>query len=56
MIFADAEFKATYNHLYDKDDKLFFRDSRYFGQQEANGKRYSGDAVTVGLSADWLRY
>ena len=39
MIFADAEFKATYNHLYDKDDKLFFRDSRYFGQQEANGKK-----------------
>ncbi|HBA30511.1 MAG TPA: family 88 glycosyl hydrolase, partial [Parabacteroides goldsteinii] len=36
---ADAEFKATYNHLYDKDDKLFFRDSRYFGQQEANGKK-----------------
>lgn len=39
MIFADAEFKATYNHLYDKEEHLFFRDSRYFNQKEANGKK-----------------
>lgn len=39
MIFADAEFKATYNHLYDQEEDLFYRDSRYFGQKEANGKK-----------------
>ena len=39
MIFSDAEFKATYNHLYDKEEHLFFRDSRYFNQKEANGKK-----------------
>lgn len=39
MDFADKEFKATYNHLYDKQEKLFYRDSRYFGKQEANGKK-----------------
>ncbi len=39
MHFMDAEFKATYNHLYDKEEKLFYRDSRYFDQREANGKK-----------------
>ena len=32
MHFADSEFRATYNHLYDKDEDLFYRDSRYIGQ------------------------
>lgn len=39
MQFADKEFKATYFHLYDKEENLFYRDSRYFGKQEANGKK-----------------
>ena len=39
MHFADSEFRATYNHLYDKDEDLFYRDSRYIGQKEANGKK-----------------
>ena len=39
MAFADKEFKATYFHLYDKDETLFYRDSRYFDQKEANGKK-----------------
>ena len=58
MIFADAEFKATYNHLYDKDDKLFFRDSRYFGQQEANGKKVfwgRGNGWVIGGLAEILK-
>lgn len=38
MHFADSEFRATYNHLYDKNEKLFYRDSRYIGKKEANGK------------------
>jgi len=39
MVFADKEFKATYFHLFDKEENLFYRDSRYFDQKEANGKK-----------------
>lgn len=39
MKFADKEFKDTYNHLYDKEEKLFYRDSRYITQREKNGKK-----------------
>lgn len=39
MHFSDAEFKATYHHLYDKKEKMFYRDSRYFDKKEANGKK-----------------
>lgn len=37
--FMDQEFKRTYNHLYSKDDKLFFRDDSYFGKEETNGEK-----------------
>ena len=46
MIFSDAEFKATYNHLYDKEEHLFFRDSRYFNQKEAGTRQRLGDRRT----------
>jgi rhamnogalacturonyl hydrolase YesR len=36
--FMDREFKRTCGFLYDKESKLFFRDSSYFGRKEANGK------------------
>lgn len=39
MKFADKEFKATYNHLYDKEESLFYRDAKYFDKKEANGKK-----------------
>ena len=39
MKFADAEFKATYNHLYDKEESLFYRDGNYLDKREANGKK-----------------
>ena len=39
MAFADKEFKATYGHLYDKEEKLFLRDGKYIGQQEKNGEK-----------------
>lgn len=39
MKFADKEFKETYNYLYDKEEKFFFRDWRYFLQKEKNGKK-----------------
>ena len=37
--FMDKEYKATYNHLYDKEENLFYRDSRYFDKKEANGEK-----------------
>lgn len=55
MIFADAE-SLIYNHLYDKDDKLSSATAVIFGQQESAGRKSRLGDVTVGLSADWLRY
>lgn len=58
MIFSDAEFKATYNHLYDKEERLFFRDSRYFNQKEANGKKVfwgRGNGWVIGGLAEILK-
>ena len=37
--FLDHEFKATTDYLYDKDEHLYYRDSRYFTQTEKNGKK-----------------
>jgi len=39
MKFMNKEFKVTYDYLYDKDEHLFYRDSRYFDKREANGKK-----------------
>lgn len=58
MIFADAEFKATYNYLYDKEEHLFFRDSRYFNQKEANGTKVfwgRGNGWVIGGLAEILK-
>lgn len=37
--FMDEEFKASTIFLYDLEERMFFRDSRYFYQREANGKK-----------------
>lgn len=37
--FLNKEYKATYDYLFDKEEKLFYRDARYFGKKEANGKK-----------------
>ncbi|MBT1063374.1 glycoside hydrolase family 88 protein [Bowmanella sp. Y26] len=37
--FADQEFWATVDLLWDKDDHLFFRDSRFFDKREKNGEK-----------------
>lgn len=37
--FLNKEYQATYDHLFDKDERLFYRDRRYFGKQESNGKK-----------------
>ncbi len=37
--FADSELWATVDLLWDKDDHLFFRDSRFFDRREENGEK-----------------
>jgi rhamnogalacturonyl hydrolase YesR len=37
--FMDQEYHATYDLLWDKEEHLFFRDSRYFPQREKNGQK-----------------
>ena len=37
--FADKEFWETTELLYDKEEHLFYRDTRYFTQREANGAK-----------------
>lgn len=37
--FMDKEWWAASDFLYDKKEHLYFRDSRYFTQKEANGKK-----------------
>lgn len=37
--FMDQQFKLTYNYLYDKEYKLFFRDDRFFDKTETNGEK-----------------
>lgn len=37
--FMDKEFRKTYDYLFDKTEKLFYRDDSYFNKTEANGKK-----------------
>lgn len=37
LTYMDTQFKRTYEHLYNKEEKLFYRDDSYFGKTEANG-------------------
>jgi unsaturated rhamnogalacturonyl hydrolase len=37
--FMFQEYKVTTDYLYDKEEHLFYRDSRYFTMKEANGKK-----------------
>lgn len=39
MKFAHHEYMSTYDSLYDKDARLFFRDGKRIGQKEANGEK-----------------
>ncbi|MDH6341985.1 unsaturated rhamnogalacturonyl hydrolase [Parabacteroides sp. PFB2-12] len=58
MAFADKEYKATYFQLFDEEEGLFFRDSRYFDQQEANGRKVfwgRGNGWVIGGLAEILK-
>jgi rhamnogalacturonyl hydrolase YesR len=35
----DEKYWKTYDYLYDKEERLFFRDDSYFDRREANGKK-----------------
>ena len=37
--FMDQEFHATYDLLWDDEEKFFFRDTRFFDQREENGEK-----------------
>lgn len=37
--FMDQQFKRTYDYLYDKEYKLFYRDDRFFTKREVNGEK-----------------
>lgn len=37
--FMDKEFRVTYDSLYSKSDRLFFRDTRYINMREENGEK-----------------
>lgn len=37
--FAHAEFKSTTDYLYDPAERLYFRDSRFFDQRDAQGRK-----------------
>ncbi len=55
--FLDREFQATYDHLYDPTEKLFFRDATFFEKKTPSGKKtfwsrgngwvYGGLALTL---------
>lgn len=58
MKFADKELKATYDHLYDKKEKLFYRDAKYFVKREANGEKIfwgRGNGWVMGGLAELLK-
>lgn len=37
--FLDREYRQTYDQLYDRDAKLFYRDGTYIGRKSPNGKK-----------------
>ena len=56
--FMDREYKATYEYLYDKEARLFYRDWRYFDDREANGEKVfwgRGNGWVLGGLAELLQ-
>jgi rhamnogalacturonyl hydrolase YesR len=57
--FAIERWWKTSDYLYDKQEHLYFRDSRYFKQREANGKKVfwgRGNGWVLGGLARMLQY
>ena len=56
--FMDREYRTTYDYLYDKGERLFYRDHRYFGQRESNGEKVfwgRGNAWVIAGLAEILK-
>ncbi len=57
--FMNREFWATWEALYDKEERLFYRDTRYINQREANGEKVfwgRGNGWVVGAIARLLDF
>jgi unsaturated rhamnogalacturonyl hydrolase len=57
--FMNREFWETYKALYDKDEKLFYRDTRFIDQREANGAKVfwgRGNGWVIGALARVLDF
>ncbi len=57
--FMEREFWMTVHVLYDKEERLFFRDTRYMSQREANGEKVfwgRGNGWVIGSLARILNY
>lgn len=58
MKFAHREFMATYEHLYDPQEHLFFRDAKYLKAKEPNGAKVfwsRGNGWVMGGLAELLK-
>lgn len=58
MEFASSEYKATYDKLYDVEERLFFRDASYINKKEANGQKVfwgRGNGWVMGGLAEILK-
>lgn len=57
--FMNREFCETYKALYDKEEKLFYRDTRFIEQREANGEKVfwgRGNGWVIGALARVLDF
>lgn len=56
--FMNKEYKATYDLLFDKEERLFYRDSRYLTKKEENGEKVfwgRGNGWVLGGLAEMLQ-
>jgi rhamnogalacturonyl hydrolase YesR len=57
--FAVKNWWRTRDYLYDKEEHLYYRDSKFFNKREANGKKVfwsRGNGWVLGGLARWLEY
>lgn len=57
--FMNREFWETYKALYDKDEKLFYRDTRFIDKREANGQKVfwgRGNGWVIGALARIINF
>lgn len=50
--FLNREYRATYDFLFDKEEHLFYRDSRYFNKKKPTARKCFGAVAMAGYWAD----